>query len=140
LTFSPQTGSFLFVALSADGCAQADDTALGDAKNAQLQEWGKLEGTLKLDDQPAINEKINIQEPTRVIGRGNVPRVHFLHRASTATEGKFKVDHLPPGEYRVARMIEEPVGDRTFRVKLSLEQPVTIEAGKTATVALEGAK
>ncbi len=128
--------------MSDDGLAEVDQAALSDSSAITLQGWGKIEGTLTLDDKPGVDEQISVQPQSEspVINR-NVPSVMYQFYIKTDAAGKFSFDHVPPGNYSVSRREDVPVNQpgmrgNVFTMRMTLTEQVTVSAGETAKVSL----
>jgi peroxiredoxin len=90
-----------------------------------LLPWGRLEGVVTLEGKPAPHEKIALLRGTFL------PNVRQLSLSPTAfqteadDQGRFVLEHLPPGELQVCRMVRNTYRDAQF---------VEIAAGKTTTM------
>jgi thiol-disulfide isomerase/thioredoxin len=113
------------------------EIALEGFKNAgtiQLMPWGRLTATLTKNGKPLPNESMSLTPAIRKAEAVNLQFEKFPLK--TDAEGRLTVSKLPPGDYRLVRLVE--TGDRGQRSWIHLNGvPATVEAGKTASVNLE---
>jgi len=131
--FPPQDRKYSIVILCDAGYAEIDNNRIEDSNKVQLLGWGKLSGTLLLNDKPAANEKISIRSKFQ-----GMPMVRRSIELTTDAAGKFSFDRIPEGEIAVSRRTDIPLGNGAFRLNHTLTVKVEIIAGETATVTLVG--
>jgi hypothetical protein len=142
IQFPPQNEAYKIVIVCEDGFAQLDQAKLDESNVITLQGWGKIEGTLTMDDKPAADEKINVQPQSPQINlNNNEPRIDHQYYTNTDADGKFAFDHVVPGDYAVSRREDVPVNQagipgNAFTIRNTLTQQVTVNAGETAKVSL----
>jgi protocatechuate 3,4-dioxygenase beta subunit len=117
------------------GYAERTPASLEAVDPITLQPWGRVEGTLILESQPAANE--------RVVANNSVARYDeegrrfafkgFYFEARTDSAGRFVFDKLPPGPCKVFRQT------RQFSTGFeSHETSVVVQAGAVTQVMLGG--
>ena len=64
---SAADGRVHLVVTGKDGYAQVEQSALADSNSVDLQAWGRIEGTVTLDDKPAadVTVAIDLQRPNQ---------------------------------------------------------------------------
>jgi hypothetical protein len=134
--FPPQSGHFLLVALSDQGIVQADQNALAKSTHIRLVPWGGVRGQLRIETQTGADQQIVVSGPHTFAA--DAPAVGFYSQTQTGPDGRFRLDHLPPGPMQICRQVRERFGSTTLGVD-TLDTPVTIPAGRTITVNLGGA-
>ena len=137
LDLPPQNQKFSIVVYCDAGYAQVESADIEKSNKVKLLGWGKLSGTLLLDDKPAANQKISISLGAKLQVPG-AQRIHQSIELTTNAAGKFSFDRIPEGEIMVSRGIDKQAGKVTFVTEHSLTKTVEIVAGKTATVTLKG--
>ena len=135
LEFPPQLGEFILVVTGKDGYAQVEQSALAESNSVDLQAWGRIEGTVTLDDKPAADVTVGGAAGS-INMRPNGPQIYHNLSTKTDAQGKFSFAHVPPGSVSVYRSEQVPMGNRMFRVNQSMQQVVNVNAGETATVSL----
>ena len=108
-----------------------------DYNKVQLLGWGKLNGTLRLNDKLAANEKISIRPKSNQQVRG-MPMVQRSIEVMTDATGKFSFDRIPEGLIAVSRRNDIPLGNGAFRSNNTLTETFAIIGGETTTVTLVG--
>ena len=137
IEFPPQDRKFSIVILCDVGYAEIDHNKIEDPKKVQLLGWGKLNGTLLLNDKPAANEKISIWPKSNQQVRG-MPMVQRSIEVMTDATGKFSFDRIPEGLIAVSRRNDIPLGNGAFRSNNTLTETFAIIGGETTTVTLVG--
>ena len=103
-----------------------------------LQPWGRIAGTLRSGARPLARAGIRLNRmPWRM---GPSAHVSVLLDAPTDAEGNFTFATVPPGEWVVARELNQlPEGKAGVRFPVySHGVPVVVGAGETAAVTLGG--
>ena len=117
------------------GCALLSFAAATNAPIV-LAPWGVIEGTLFLSGKPAPKQHVSVNgrqesesDPMLLLS--------FGYRATTDDHGRFRFDHVPPGEHSIARLVglfdDGPAIANHSHVAL-----VRVESGTTASVELRG--
>jgi len=134
-TLKFKTGARGVAVVHESGCALL---SLAAATNAPivLAPWGMIEGTLSLSGKPAPNQHVSVN------GRQETESdplllLSFGYRTTTDERGRFRFDHVPPGEHSVARLVglldDGPAIANHSHVGL-----VKVESGATASIELRG--
>lgn len=137
LDLPPQNKKFSIVVYCEAGYAKVESADIEKSNKVKLLGWGKLSGTLLLDDKPAANQKINVSLGAKLQVPG-AQRIHQFIELTTDQAGKFSFDRIPEGEIMVSRGIDKPAGKEAFITEHSLTKTIEIVAGKTATITLKG--
>lgn len=100
---------------------------------ARAAEPGKLEGRVVIGTKPAAR--------TRVLVEGYGPGNNFRAEAETGAEGRFTLPNVPPGKYRVSRLVEftQTTAQGSAAAEVGTHgEPVEVTAGRTAAVTVGG--
>jgi hypothetical protein len=123
------------IVVHAQGYAEIALSDLAASGTVTLQPWGRVEGKLVLDSQPAANERVvagnQILRYDETGRRFNF--VSFYLEAKTDAAGSFHFDKVPPGKCKVFR--QERRGRTGFE---SHETSVEVKAGTVTEVMLGG--
>lgn len=140
LVFSAQTDDFMLVVLCEAGYAEIPQSSIPENGEITLAAWGRVEGTLTIDNKPAINEKVSIEPPQggMVIPRRgrSGPMVFHHYDTRTDAQGKFKFDHVPAGSMKIYRREDVPLERGMFRINQLMAQQIDVSAGETTTVSM----
>jgi RNA polymerase sigma factor (sigma-70 family) len=112
---------------------------LATSSTITLQPWGRVEGKVILDSQPAANARVIADNQTAHYddaGR-RFSFLSYLLEVRTDSDGRFTLDKVPPGPCRIARQLE---GAREALVFASSHATsVVVNAGTVTQVILGGA-
>ncbi|HTW94820.1 MAG TPA: carboxypeptidase regulatory-like domain-containing protein [Tepidisphaeraceae bacterium] len=126
----PQIGDFTIVATSPAGFARVDSKQLAKFPNIRLAPWGAIDGTITVKGKPAADERIS--------GYCNDPSntVYCDFDIQSDSHGHFHIEDVAPGIYSVNRLVA--INGQQGAWMNTMTESVTVEPGKTATVALGG--
>ena len=102
----------------------------------RLKPWGRIEGIAQVGGKGLANAQLHVAE-----GRNRSMHASISYRPTTDTDGRFVFETIPPGEWKVQRLINEADGTlRTGPRLLYFSHGVTTEvrSGQTANVILGG--
>ena len=135
-TFTPPAEKFLLIAFSDAGYAQAFPDEFAESGKLVLQPWGKIEGELRIGQQPAAKE--HVQFNPGLFQRGG-RTYNFTYGYSTLTDqqGRFTFDRVVPGPGTVWRVINNTAASHGFPV-WGWQQRVEVNPGQTARVQVGG--
>lgn len=97
-----------------------------------LEPWGRVEGRLQVGRNPGADEIVSL-EP--LIREGVLSLISFRNMAITDNEGRFSFERVPPGEYRLIRVLRLSTLGGEQRSTLD---PVVVRPGTTAEVRVGG--
>jgi len=131
-SFLPQTDPYTLVVIHDRGYAEVTPEDLEVSSEIKLQQWGRVEGMLKIGTKPGPNKNMTVlyEKPYDE----NAPRIYHDCDAITDNDGHFVFDRLPPGKARVCRSIK--TSERT--TSYSHGMPVEVVSGKTAKISIGG--
>ena len=102
--------------------------------NIVLQPWGKIEGRIKVGDQPGARLDLMVRNVA-----SKPDGLEFYFQAKADAEGRFSFEKVPPGNVEVGRWMLTPFSrDGTGHTTTTQLQPVKVVAGKTAQVTIGG--
>ena len=101
--FPPQPGPFILVASGNAGFAQVDSTSWKAADPIALKPWASVSGTALIGKTPARDATIQAYAPTPYDPKQ--PNVSSALAATTDADGRFSIDHVPPGAWKLGRQI-----------------------------------
>lgn len=130
--FPPREGPCSVLVVHDRGYARVESDRLSEDPDVTIQEWGRVEGVLRIGSRPGIGEQIHLG-----VGRADVSeagQVHFSYEATTDDEGHFVIEHVPAGPAQVSRSIR--LNDRSTTYNHA--EPVQIRPGETARVTIGG--
>ncbi|HTH46424.1 MAG TPA: sigma-70 family RNA polymerase sigma factor [Candidatus Limnocylindria bacterium] len=101
-----------------------------------LQPWGKIEGTWLSGDKPAVGRDLLLES---VEGRRGALQFDFTtFKATTDGEGRFRYDHVPPGQMKLTRLIRSEMGTGHTSWGHGRSTEVEVRAGEATPVTLGG--
>jgi peroxiredoxin len=130
--FPAQREQFLLVAACDAGYAEVPGDRLPPAGRIELKPWGTIRGRLMVGDKPGALQRI-VGEMDRVVDSTG-PQVYKSFDSRAASDGRFTIERVPPGSFRLAHLII--VGDGRPAVGSSVH--LTMEAAGTADVLIGG--
>jgi peroxiredoxin len=101
---------------------------LGEARSPlsiHLLPWGRLEGVVTLEGNPAPHEKIALLRGNPLPGVTRLSLSPATFQTESDSQGQFVFDHIPPGEVEVCRMVHNAYCEAQF---------VDIAPGKTTVI------
>jgi hypothetical protein len=128
--FPPQEEPGDVVVLDGRGFARRAEDASADAPLI-LSPWGRVSGVVRVNGEPAPFAEVNIDVRHAV---GTDRRIHFNVRDVSDAQGRYAIDHIPPGEAAIARGI--PTGSNS--VGFGPWQSIRVEPGETLEVTVGG--
>jgi uncharacterized GH25 family protein len=126
--FAPRAGECDIIAVADTGMARLRATELGATGQVNLLSWVTVKGRLMRQGKPVANEAVDVVSSTGSY-RPDRPLLH-LHGTQTDDEGRFKIDHLPPGELQISTRLTIGSGPRTGWSNLS-QKAFTAQPGET---------
>lgn len=113
------------------GFAERSAKQLAQDPLITVQPWGRIVGTFRTGARPAPRTPVGADRRDQAIGMSVY--LYYLHSATTDDLGRFTFDRVPPGEFYVAPVLQEPRGLST-----SMGNGVTINVrpGETERVKL----
>jgi len=129
---APQTENFTLVVMHDDGYAEANEADLADSNGIVLQNWGRVEGVLRIGSKAGSNENISLYYNRSY--SPNAPKINFNYKTVTDANGYFEFDRVRPGSARVARVIRLSRRSTTNSQTTSVE----VKPGQTVSVAIGG--
>jgi hypothetical protein len=108
------------------GYALRQTREFATSPEVKLQPWGQIKGQLVVDGEPKGGERVYLV-PIIYPRKG----VTAIRSEETDAAGRFLMDELPAGEYRLFR---QPVMQHGPLIVESHQFPVAVESGKTTTV------
>ena len=134
-SFVPPSDAFLAVVIHESGYAEVSEDGFDPSAEITLQPWCRVEGTLRIGSELAINETVGVWY-NRPHERDR-PDVMHDYTASTDSAGTFAFDRVVPGLLWVGRKISRD-HVMTRSVAVSHGSPVEIGPGETARVQIGG--
>jgi RNA polymerase sigma factor (sigma-70 family) len=119
-----------------NGFAQLSLNGLAPGSSITLQPWGRIEGTVTMDSQPATNVQVVIAghyERFAADGR-QFGFLRFSQDTTTDAHGAFSFEKVPPGECRV--FLRKSISTTSFVSSHAVE--LMVEAGKTTRATMGG--
>lgn len=132
LTMRSDLKDCLLVVLHETGWKEASRESLEAAPRITLQPWGRIEGTVLVNDKPGAGERIDLTYHR--IFRQNGPNVMYDSQTIANEAGKFVIERAVPGQGSIGRT--KSSGNRRRTVSSTL---ISVNAGKTVTVKIGGA-
>jgi len=128
-SFAQPEGYYAVFAFTDAGYGEVNKPEFENTRELRLAAWGRIEGVVKQGSKPAAGANVVVSDTSRVI----VPVVRKVFSGISDAQGRFVIGSVPPGQYDVHRT----TGPYNTGNYLNTE-PVTVEAGKAATVTLGG--
>ncbi len=100
LKFPPQLAEYLIVVYCEDGYAETDSKSLADNNEVTLEDWGKLEVHVSVEEKPAAGVPIKFTQ-----FRAD-SRVYIQFDVKTELNGSFKFERVPTGNATVSLSAE----------------------------------
>jgi uncharacterized GH25 family protein len=115
------------VAAGDPGFARAPLAEVRSSGIITLQLWGRIEGTLKRQGQPAVGKDLlfNISIP-------GISTDFNGYKSTTDDQGQFTMEKVPPGDGEIVRLISTLPNSWSW----SDRTPVTVKSGETTQVTL----
>jgi RNA polymerase sigma factor (sigma-70 family) len=132
---SPATEPQGLIIVHDQGYAEVSTNELASPVKVTLKPWGRLEGKLILDSQPAANQPVMAANEILRYGETG-QRFGFLRynfEATTDSDGKFSFDKVPPSQCRV--FVSQKV---SYSRIASQRKSASINSGETTQVVLGG--
>lgn len=73
-------------------------------KILQLKPWANIEGQLFIEGKPAAGETVLLNNPPYILRSKNI-EIQWQKKVTTDSDGRFSLKRIPPGIYRVCRLI-----------------------------------
>ncbi len=129
----PQMERYALVVVAPAGFAEAQRTATQPPGELRVQPWAKVNGRVVQDGNPMAKCTVYL-EPISFVG-GEQPRVDLRHSATTASDGSFAFDRVPPIACRVRPFLHF---SRESPLKSSRSVPLELAPGSETTIELGG--
>ena len=101
-----------------------------------LQPWGKIEGTWLSGDKPAAGRDVLLEG---MDGRRGALQFDFTtFKATTAGDGRFRYEHVPPGRVKLTRLIRSEMGNGHTSWGHGRSTEVELRAGEATPVTFGG--
>ncbi len=110
-----------------EGFARTELNAATNGLLITLEPWSGIQGMLRVNNHPGSNEWVEL-EITNILGG----LVLQNYQDQTYASGAFSIDHVPPGEYRLSRLVQQgehstsahPLGSFTLKPGLMTQVSV----------------
>lgn len=129
----PQMERYTLVVVAPSGFAEVDRLATQPPGELRLQPWARVKGRVVQDGKPLARCKVYLQ-PIRFVG-GDQPRIDVRHTTTTASDGSFSFDRVPPIACRVWPFLHFSVESS---LKSSRSLPLHLDPGSETHVELGG--
>jgi uncharacterized GH25 family protein/thiol-disulfide isomerase/thioredoxin len=129
----PQLDRHALVVIAPAGYCEAERSAGEPPGELRLQPWAMLQGRVIQDGKPMSGREVMFM-PIRMRGGGE-PRVDSYLRTTTADDGSFRFERVPPITCRVRPHLHFSVDSP---LKSSRSMPLDLAPGENATVDLGG--
>ncbi|HEY4233651.1 MAG TPA: carboxypeptidase-like regulatory domain-containing protein [Lacipirellulaceae bacterium] len=133
-SIAPQTEKYALMVVHESGAAYATQDQVATAKTVQLEPWARVEGVVKIRNQPAANEQVTIQRDETI--QPGMPRIHYEYRTTTDKDGNFAFDRVVPGPGLVCRNAVTDTGGGMSSWTPTLTSKTNFAAGQTTHVVL----
>lgn len=117
------------------GYAEVTGEELEKTGRLVLQPWGRIEGVLRIGNRPGTNESVFLNPASVMMGPQRLQYDFSAYRVQTdGKDGRFAIDHVPPGERQLVRLV--PLGPQAW----AHSQPLYVEVkpGETTRVTWGG--
>jgi len=121
------------VIIEDDGYAALRTQQLSQDPNIILEQWGRLEGTVKLSGEFGREQQIQLYSANSYRDKEEI-RISFRYETMSDSNGNFIFEKLPAGSAYVGRVIR--LSERSTTT--SHRVPVEIQSGRTASVTIGG--
>jgi len=129
-SFSEDPNDFLIVAAHEIGFAQVESEAFVTPTTIQLQPWGRVEGTMYIGREPAVDETMWISQISSAqTGR----KFSYRNQATTKTDGRFVIKKVPPGRLSVG-LSRRTGGSSTA----GISRQILVQPGQAVNIQLGG--
>ncbi len=132
-SFNPEAEAKRIYAVHDAGYAEVSVASFKTNEPIKLQQWGRVEGVLKIARKPAVNQSVML---TPGMGMGSEALQYDFQQfqAATDSDGRFVIAKVPPGERLLVRLVKTDENSWMH----SMNTPVTVKPGETTTVAMGG--
>jgi hypothetical protein len=124
------------VVLADEGFAVVAKSEFAETVEIALEAWGRVEGTMKIGARPAVNETAVLTEVRPPGFSGRI--AWFDYRAGVGDGGRFSIERVPPGDYRIARQVIFNETGNGYMTGATSSVEFQVEAGKTARITVGG--
>jgi len=138
---APQSGPFTLVAVNEAGFAQADQDALAASTDLHLARWGRIEGTLRVGNNPPARTRVGAEWLDTNPGDPNLNSVSWFQSATTDSLGHFVFDRIRPGNIRLGRFVFQMFGRGDQQAAISnytQRTRITLAPGESKTMDIGG--
>ncbi len=129
--FDPKPGAHTVVAVGAAGLGQVRCFDFSNPLDIRLQPWGRIEGTVRTRDGHWAGRKVSWTHPGNLTDWMTLFYDSKGFSAVSDEDGKFTLEHVPPGDGRVA--VEDSSGTTSI-----LSCFVRVNPGETTQVQIGG--
>jgi RNA polymerase sigma factor (sigma-70 family) len=134
-TFPLRDGSFLLIAMSNAGYADASSNEFAKSGKLVLQLWGQMEGGVRIGPRSGSYQDVAFR-PIRPESKGGF-YIHHVYTASSDERGRFRFDRVIPGPGTIARIgVIEYQGMTTPMA--CWQEPIEVGPGQTVEVRVGG--
>jgi RNA polymerase sigma factor (sigma-70 family) len=116
------------------GYGEATPETLAREPMIQLQPWGRVEGTYRINGQPVPGRALNVDLAK---GSHNTVRCGASFEVQTDSQGRFVFPMVPPGRLKLMEWVPSQSGGQTVRTGFS-QKEVSVDPGETVRVDLGG--
>lgn len=122
------------VVLGPDGAAEAPSRALSGTPELTVQNYGRIEGTLRFDHKPIRPGSQLLLSTAMLAGHG----AQFQMRGRTDASGHFAIERIPPGQYALFISGEDQDGQIRILPGTSARVDIDRPTGRTISGILDG--
>lgn len=102
--FKPELGMQSIAAASEEGFSLASVKSLATNSTIRLEPYGRIEGTLTRPSGPGTNEDVDLAFAGSFMSQ---PAIGLGNHDVTDSQGRFKFDHVPPGDLQISYRVKE---------------------------------
>lgn len=136
--FGPMADAHTVVVIHEKGFATASVERLAVSPALILEPWGRVEGFLRIGDQPGMNRTVALTKGTAQKALNPLPpNFNLTLTAQTDATGKFVFPKVPPGMQMVALRLPGYKGNASRSIETQAT-PVFVGTGETASITLGG--
>jgi len=131
----PQLGDFRLMVVQEHGFALLRPAQLGGSAPIPVPPWGRVQGRAWVGSKPAAGQTIS------ALPRNNPelsPQVTLRDEAVVESNGRFVLEHVPPGMADIAIQVKVGEWRSWFSYTWTQRTRVEVEAGKTSEVTIGG--
>lgn len=133
-SFTPQTESFLLLAIHDSGYAKVTDAELKTNSQITLKVWAAVQGVVKTGTKPAAKQALWLGYRDFGEYDPKKPQLFADHDTETDANGRFRIERVMAGKVSVAKAIK--ISDQMTSYSSSTN--VVVEPGKTVEITVGG--